>query len=1307
MKKSLTAFLTLFFLTSVIAFAGSGPSVNQQSNPTNSFGDHSGQIIPGQYIVVLKNDRSALPRSAAEVSSIASNVGALPKNIYTTALSGFSGALTDAQVRALKANPAVDYIEPDRTISMYAQTVPWGISHINSQTAHSRGVTGSTVKVGVIDTGIDHGHPDLAANYAGGIDFVNGDNDPMDDNGHGTHVSGTIAAIDNNIGVLGVAPSVSLYGIKVLDGAGSGTFSNVIAGIDWAANNGMNVVNMSLGASSGTAALQQACDNAYASGVLICGAAGNDYGWPIGYPAKYSSVVAVTSIDQNNRLSNFSNVGPEAEVTAPGSSVYSTYAGGGYATLSGTSMATPHAAGVAALIWATGNYTSVSAVRNRLTSTCTDIGPAGRDNDFGYGIVNADAATAGAGNPAPVADFSGTPTSGCAALSVSFTDLSTNATSWSWDFGDGGTSTAQNPNHTYNNPGTYTVSLTATGAGGSNVNTKNGYITVNGGPTAGFSGTPVSGTEPLTVNFTDQSSGATSWSWDFGDGGTSTVQNPSHTYNVAGTYTVTQTVTNACGTNQSVRTNYITVNPCVTPTAGFVGAPTSGDYPLTVSFTDQSSNAASYSWDFGDGNTSTAKNPSNTYTVAGTYTVTQTVSNACGTNQSVMTNYITVTTPPCNPPVVSFTGTPTTGSAPMTVSFTDQTSNNPTSWNWDFGDGGTSTAQNPNYTYNNAGTYTVTLTATNACGTNQLVQTNYITVNTGPVAGEGFILSRNPDFSTDDRTFTRNETMYIKMWTDVVNFNDINRARFELKDNNIGDKDRQPLTNNFDNTYTASYNLANLPNNETSWTWKGEAKDNSKNSYKPTANITITAGPPPAPVADFSGTPVTGTEPLTVNFSDLSTNSPTSWAWDFGDGGTSTAQNPSHTYNVAGTYTVSMTATNAGGSNQMVKTNYITVNTCVAPVAGFSGTPVSGDYPLVVNFTDQSTNASTYSWDFGDGNTSTASNPSHTYTAAGTYTVSQTVTNGCGSNQSVMTNYITVTTPPCNPPVASFSGTPTTGNAPMLVTFTDMTTNSPTSWAWDFGDGGTSTAQNPSYTYSTAGTYTVSLTATNACGTDQSVMTNYITVNAGGPVTGEGFILSRNPDFSTDDRVFSRTETIYMKLWTDVVNFNDLSKNRWELKDQNKNKIRQNFTNNFDNTYTAAFTLANLPSNATSWTWKGEAKDNAGNSYKPSTTITVNAGAAGLNAESNSISALSLALSNYPNPFNPTTTISFTVPTSSQVSVVVYNINGREVETLVDGFFNAGVYEVDFDASRLASGIYFYKLTTGDQTETKKMLLLK
>jgi len=253
-------------------------------------------------------------------------------------------------------------------------------------------------------------------------------------------------------------------------------------------------------------------------------------------------------------------------------------------------------------------------------------------------------------------------------------------------------------------------------------------------PVAEFNANPLVGTVPLPVTFTDTSTGSPStWNWIFGDmgaGNTSTVQNPSHMYTTAGTYSVNLTVTNAGGSKTLIKTNYITVTPPV-PVANFTGTPTTGPAPLSVSFTDTSTGSpSSWIWMFGDmgaGNTSTLQNPIHTYMSAGTYSVNLTVTNAGGSNALIKTNYITVVTPP----VANFTGTPLSGPAPLLVVFTDTSTGSPMDWNWTFGDigaGNTSAVQNPSHTYTTAGTYSVNLTVTNAGGSNSLIRTNYIYV---------------------------------------------------------------------------------------------------------------------------------------------------------------------------------------------------------------------------------------------------------------------------------------------------------------------------------------------------------------------------------------------------------------------------------------------------------------------------------------------------------------------------------------------------------------------------------------------------
>jgi len=273
------------------------------------------------------------------------------------------------------------------------QALTWNIDRVDAEI--SWGIsTGDPVKVGVIDTGIDLKHPDLRANIKGGYNAINPLKSPNDDNGHGTHVAGIIAALNNTIGVVGVGPNIDLYAIKVLNAAGTGYLSDVIEGLDWAVTNGMQVVNMSLGTSQDVESFHNAIVNAYNAGVVIVAAAGNS-GGAVSFPAAYPEVIAVSATDDTNQIASWSSRGPEVYLAAPGVNIYSTYKGQSYATLSGTSMAAPHVTGAAALIIDTkkcdlnlDGVCTPAEVQQRLEQTAIDLGDPGKDNLYGSGLVN-------------------------------------------------------------------------------------------------------------------------------------------------------------------------------------------------------------------------------------------------------------------------------------------------------------------------------------------------------------------------------------------------------------------------------------------------------------------------------------------------------------------------------------------------------------------------------------------------------------------------------------------------------------------------------------------------------------------------------------------------------------------------------------------------------------------------------------------------------------------------------------------------------------------------------------------------------
>jgi PKD repeat protein len=265
---------------------------------------------------------------------------------------------------------------------------------------------------------------------------------------------------------------------------------------------------------------------------------------------------------------------------------------------------------------------------------------------------------------------------------------------------------------------------------------------------------------------------------------------------------------------------------------------------------------------------------------------------------------------------------------------------------------------------------------------------------------------------------------------------------------------------------------------------------------------------PLGPSADFSGSPRSGPageDGLEVQFTDLSTpgTSPiTTWNWTFGDGATSTESGPAHVYRRRGIYTVSLMVTTDLGIGAAVKTDYIVVSGgALGPTADFEANPESGpvgEDGLEVRFTDLSepgaSTITSWLWDFGDGATSTESDPTHVYTVAGTYTVWLMVTTSVDSDVEVKTDYVTASTGP----TADFTASPRSGSVPLTVHFTDQSdpgTSSITSWLWFFGDGGQSSQRNPAHVYNAPGTYTVSLTVTTAEGSDMATWIDYITVS--------------------------------------------------------------------------------------------------------------------------------------------------------------------------------------------------------------------
>ena len=639
-------------------------------------------------------------------------------------------------------------------------------------------------------------------------------------------------------------------------------------------------------------------------------------------------------------------------------------------------------------------------------------------------------------------------------------------------------------------------------------------------PVVSWSAEPTSGSAPLNVQFTDASTDSEAdsgypygWEWDFGDGETSTAQNPSHIFTGVGVYNVSLTVNGVGGTNTSA-TQPITVQ---LTGADFVANRTwNASPPMTVAFTRiplGEPDGTSYKWNFNwtEGNATadaTTEDATWTYTSPGTYTVWYEVTNATAGESANKTRagYITVGGNECDQ---SLYITPY-----ETHSFVVDA--NTTSWEY---------YRNATAAHGYAATYLISGIDFHATATNYIASLTrggmgFNTTGQADGVTDAYISLykyyfhnsiENPnltfvDFSpTDPAVYSYsdfNKTAFTRITTDKT-YSSIGSGRTNFSISNLSYINNSGITSVL---FVTNWDADNTPP-----TWEADGQSLHE-FYRGTTgdtaaylvmNTTGTCGENlPAPVSDFTATPLYGSAPLSVVFNDTSTGNPTSWNWSFGDGSYSSLQNPSKLYSSSGTYTVNLTATNAAGSDSSEQT--ITA-TPVAPVAAFSCDPVVGDNPLEVFCTDESINVPTsWNWTFGDGSDSTESNPSHTYTAAGVYNVSLQAINSVGSDTETKLGYIEVFTNGTDVflPVAAFTCSPLTGEAPITLTCLDESTNTPTSWEWSIEDTGeTSTDKNATMTVSSPGSWNVTLTAMNTAGSDTLTKYGYVTATMNAPYT--------------------------------------------------------------------------------------------------------------------------------------------------------------------------------------------------------------
>ncbi len=621
----------------------------------------------------------------------------------------------------------------------------------------------------------------------------------------------------------------------------------------------------------------------------------------------------------------------------------------------------------------------------------------------------------------PVAGFTASGQAGCAPYSVNFTNTSTGAVSFNWNFGNGNFSTLPNPQNVFVNSGNYNVTLTATSANGQ-TSTQSMAISALPGPVTAFTLNGSVGCEDQTnFNFNNTTTGAVNVFWDFDDGTSSLQTNPIKIYDTPGSYNVSLLATNSVGC-QSVF-NFpqpIVINPV--PTALFTVNTTSVCQPSTpFLFTSNSIGAATFLWNFGDGTTSTQSNPGKIYSDPGVYTVTLVVGNGFGCFDTITrTNLVTVQTPV----VPSITTNVTTGCRPLLVNFSSPQANGAAAFQWNFGNGQQSQAAAFNVNYTTVGVYDISLTATmpNGC-VYTTTQNDLITVHALPTV----------NFSISNATGCAPLTIGLD--------NNSSGATSYLWQFSDGESSTE-----FEPAHT-------FMNSGVHWVRLTAANAQGCSAFQTQLNSVNAAGP----IAAFSVSDSVNCPPLNTSFTNLTTGA-TSYQWIFGNGATSTQVNPSISINQIGNYDVTLIAINGSGCRDtLVMENLLDVE---YTQASYTPPPtVNACAPFNASFDLGNQSASSYLWNFGDGTTSTESSPTHTYSEPGDYTVSLLIDNGTPC----MLNYPIFQQIHVEGSIPEFSVT-YDACPPFPVTF-NVDTNDIASYLWDFGDGTTSTEALPTHTY--------------------------------------------------------------------------------------------------------------------------------------------------------------------------------------------------------------------------------------------------
>ena len=668
-------------------------------------------------------------------------------------------------------------------------------------------------------------------------------------------------------------------------------------------------------------------------------------------------------------------------------------------------------------------------------------------------------------NQTPTAAFTVTPTQSCAPpLAVNFTNTSIGAgLSYSWDFGDASTSAVAAPAHNYTNSGDFTIRLSVTAANGCIDSTKRVKFIQVGTYNSLFNATPKIGCTGTTFNFADSTKGATTWKWDFGDGITSIIKNPNHTYAIDGSYNITLITKNAINCiDTTTIINYITVTPKPIPNFT-VDKQEDCNVPFAPIFTNTSTGAASSFWSFGDGGNSALTNPSHSYNILGNYAVKLVVTGANGCKDSITkANFILI-----HKPHATFTVDKNKGCAPVFVNFTNTSTDSIASVSYDFGDGSpVSTTKNSTHNYTTPGTYTVTYTLTDKYGctdVNTVVKMIQVGTHTTPSFSALPLQGCRPlpvQF-TDNSTGTPNSWK----WVYEGGGSDTTQNPLHI----------YPDTGRFSVTLITGYN----------------------GCYDTVIQSKIIHVLPPRAI--FSADVLTScTSPILVTFTDASIGAD-SYAWDFGGGNTSAVQNPTFNFLTPGSFPVKLVVSNTITGCKDSLTVPISISNLIPSFT--KSVPEICQFNSI-HFTDNTVSAipkKRWRWDFGDGTIidSTINPINHSYNLGGKLAVKLVVTDQSGCSSIVTIDSVKID----SLPAPRFTADVTKGCAPLLVTFNSTIKSfgrgkpkAPiTAWHWTFGDGATDNTANPTHNYVNPGSYTVTLRVTDSIGCDSTLTKiNYI-----------------------------------------------------------------------------------------------------------------------------------------------------------------------------------------------------------------------